>query len=59
MPTPIDAIRPHPRNPRKIAKDALSKLCESIQRDPEFMRLRPIVVDGDAQILARNRRDNL
>lgn len=56
MPTPIDAIRPHPRNPRKIAKDALSKLCESIQRDPEFMRLRPIVVDGDAQILGGNQR---
>ena len=32
MPTPIDAIRPHPRNPRMIAKEALAKLCESIQR---------------------------
>ena len=30
MPTPIDAIRPHPRNPRRIAQEALAKLCESI-----------------------------
>ena len=56
MPTPIDAIRPHPRNPRRIAQEALAKLCESIQRDPEFMRLRPIVVDAEGQILGGNQR---
>jgi ParB-like chromosome segregation protein Spo0J len=56
MPTPIDAIRQRPRNPRKIAKAALDRLAESIKRDPEFMRLRPIVVDTAGEILGGNQR---
>jgi hypothetical protein len=52
----IDAIKPHDKNPRRISKAAMAKLCESIERDPEFMRLRPIVVDGDGMILGGNQR---
>ncbi len=44
------------RNPRTISDEALTKLAESIQRDPEFMKLRPIVVDKDNMIVAGNQR---
>ena len=56
MTTKIDSIHPYEKNPRKIEDAAMAKLCESIQRDPEFMRLRPIVVDGDGAILGGNQR---
>lgn len=52
----IAAIKPNPRNPRKIGADELSRLAESIERDPEFMRLRPIVVDADGMIIGGNQR---
>jgi hypothetical protein len=43
-------------NPRTITDDALAKLAESIRRDPEFMRLRPIVIDGDGTVIGGNQR---
>ena len=52
----IDQIKPNPDNPRKIATEAMERLKESIRRDPEFMRLRPIVVDGAGMILGGNQR---
>lgn len=52
----IDDIRPLEKNPRRISKEALDRLCQSIQRDPAFMRLRPIVVDGEGIILGGNQR---
>lgn len=52
----IADIRPLHRNPRKINDAAFRKLCESIQRDPAFMPLRPLVVDDDGVILAGNQR---
>jgi len=52
----IDEIRPVEKNPRRIDPAALQKLQESIQRDPEFMRLRPIVVDGTGAIIGGNQR---
>ena len=52
----ISKIKPNPDNPRKIKATALDKLKESIERDPAFMRLRPIVVDGDGVILGGNQR---
>lgn len=56
MPLPIDALRPHGRNPRRISASQLALLCDSIKRDPEFMRLRPIVYDADGAILGGNQR---
>lgn len=44
------------RNPRKITDAAFAKLCESIKRDPQFMALRPIVVDGDGVVIGGNQR---
>ena len=55
-PTPLASIKPNARNPRTISKDAFAKLCESIKRDPEFMRLRPIVIDDAGMILGGNMR---
>jgi hypothetical protein len=49
-------LKPNKRNPRKIADAAMVKLCESIERDPEFMVLRPIVVDEKMNILGGNQR---
>ena len=43
-------------NPRRIAPEALERLKASIQRDPEFMRLRPIVVDHDGIVIGGNQR---
>lgn len=44
------------RNPRTIKTEAFNRLCESIKRDPEFMVLRPIVVDEKNVILGGNQR---
>ena len=52
----LNTLKPNDRNPRKISDDALAKLCESIQRDPQFMELRPIIVDEDNVILGGNQR---
>ena len=52
----IDKLKLHERNPRQITQAALNKLAESIRRDPEFMVLRPIVVDKDGTVLGGNMR---
>ena len=52
----LHQIKPNPDNPRKIATEAMERLKESIRRDPEFMRLRPIVVDESGTILGGNQR---
>ena len=45
-----------PGNPRTISDAALARLAESIRRDPEFMRLRPIVIDADGIVIGGNQR---
>ena len=52
----VSAIKMNPRNPRRISGPQLDKLKESIGRDPEFMRLRPIVVDEAGMVLGGNQR---
>jgi hypothetical protein len=52
----LNTLEPNDRNPRKITDEALQKLCESIERDPQFMELRPIVVDEHNVILGGNQR---
>lgn len=49
-------IRPLSGNPRQITDAALRRLAESIKRDPEFMRLRPIVIDEAGTVLGGNQR---
>lgn len=52
----LSTLHLNPRNPRTISKDAFAKLCDSIRRDPEFMPLRPIVVDDSGAVLGGNQR---
>lgn len=43
-------------NPRKISASAFKNLCKSIERDKEFMTLRPIVVDAENVVIGGNQR---
>ncbi len=52
----ISKLKTNNRNPRTITKEAFEKLKKSIERDPEFMRLRPIVHDVDGTVLGGNMR---
>jgi len=52
----LSTLMPNENNPRKISEEAFKLLCESIQRDPEYMALRPIVVDTRGHILGGNQR---
>lgn len=47
------------QNPRKITKDQMSKLCKSIQEDPDFLFKRPVLVnltEGKNIVYAGNQR---
>jgi len=52
----LSDIRPNEKNPRHIQSYKLDKLKESLANDPEFMELRPIVVDKNGMILGGNQR---
>ena len=52
----IDELKENEHNPRTIQNEAFQRLCNSIKRDPEFMALRPIVVDDSNVILGGNMR---
>lgn len=53
----LSKLKMNPNNPRKIAPHALQKLMDSIERDPDFMVLRPIVYDPETmQVLGGNQR---
>lgn len=54
--TEFGAIRPNGKNPRTITAEAMALLCESIRRDPEFMRLRPVIIGADNVVLGGNQR---
>ena len=49
-------LKQHPSNPRSISASALGRLKDSIQRDPEYMIARPIIVGSDNIILGGNQR---
>lgn len=51
-----DRLKLNPDNPRTIGEAEFQKLCESIERDPEFLKLRPIVHDENGTIRAGNQR---
>lgn len=56
---PIKDLTLLERNPRKITKQAMDKLCESLKSDPEFLQKRPILVnaiDGRLEVYAGNQR---
>ena len=54
----LNHLKSNPKNSRKITLAAMEKLKKSIQNDPEFMVLKPIIYDIDRGniILAGNQR---
>jgi hypothetical protein len=52
----VSELKTNPNNPRKISGSALDKLKQSIERDPAFMALRPIVIDENNVVLGGNQR---
>lgn len=52
----ISKIKPNPNNPRIIKDDAFRKLCNSINKFPKMMELRPIIVDHNNIIVGGNMR---
>lgn len=52
----INSIKPDPTNPRTINEDQFNKLKKSIQDNPSFLEVRPILVDKDNIIFAGNMR---
>ena len=52
----IETVFPNVLNPRTIKKDKFEKLVKSIKEFPEMLELRPIVVNGDMNIIGGNMR---
>ena len=52
----LSTLSLNPDNPRDIEEEKFEKLCNSIKRDPKFMALRPIIVDGENIIIGGNMR---
>ena len=53
---PLLALAPAPWNPRTIKDDRFQNLCRSLEADPEFLQLRPILATADGTIFAGNMR---
>ena len=56
---PLKSLTLLENNPRKITKDQMTKLCSSIQEDPDFLFKRPVLVnlvDGKHIVYAGNQR---
>ena len=53
---PIDQLRPHPKNPRKINEKQLDILCESIRKFPTYFEVRPILCNKNMEVYAGNMR---
>src|SRR5436190_19736655 len=56
---PIKSLKLLERNPRKITKNAMDKLCKSLSDDPSFFTNRPCLVhekDGVLEVYAGNQR---
>ncbi len=49
----IDLLKKHPKNPRRISKDAFARLCESIEKLGYYA---PIIIDESNTILAGHQR---
>lgn len=54
--TPLGDLRPAPWNPRIVSDERFENLCRSIEADPEFLQLRPVLAQKDGTIYAGNQR---
>ena len=53
---PLVALTPAPWNPRSIKDERFQNLCRSLEADPDFLQLRPILATADGTIFAGNMR---
>jgi hypothetical protein len=54
--TPLSELRAAKWNPRTIQEERFKNLIRSIEADPEFLRLRPVLATADGTIYAGNMR---
>ncbi len=54
--TPLGDLHPAPWNPRTVSDERFENLCRSIEADPAFLRLRPVLAQKDGTIYAGNQR---
>lgn len=54
--TPLAKLHPAPWNPRSISDPRFAELKASIERDPDFLRVRPVLAMADGTIYAGNMR---
>lgn len=52
----IGLVKPNPNNPRLIKDEKFEKLVKSITEFPDMLKLRPIVVNQDMEVLGGNMR---
>jgi DNA modification methylase len=52
----INQIKSNPNNPRLIKDDKFYKLVKSLEEDPDFCNVRPVVVNKDMIVLGGNMR---
>jgi hypothetical protein len=52
----IGSVKLNPNNPRTIKDDKFKKLVKSIQEFPEMLKIRPIAVNKDLEVLGGNMR---
>lgn len=52
----VETLHQDPANPRRITEREMDRLKRSIQADPDFMKLRPILARPDGSIYAGNMR---
>jgi hypothetical protein len=52
----ISQVKGNPNNPRIIKNDKFKKLKNSIKTLPNYMKLRPVIVDEDMMVLGGNMR---
>ena len=56
MKVSLTKLQPSPWNPRLIKDNRFKALCKSIESDPDFMELRPILATKDGTIYGGNMR---
>ena len=56
QPVPLAALQPAPWNPRTIKDERFQNLCRSLEADPGFLQLRPILATADGTIYCGNMR---
>ena len=52
----LDALRPHPANPRTITADRLEQLMAALDADRQMLQARPLIALPDGTVIAGNQR---